>query len=198
MDDVLSGNLSDCLECFNLIFNGLLDLLTSLRVHQQHCPWLPSISLTKACHLCDIAHHKALRSGSVSDWSSYRSLCNKVNCILKQDILHFSDLSTSLRGNLGKFWRHFQSLSKFSKPHSDIQFSNTADTFNKHFLSIPYRTIADVTSTVPATEFMERFFDNRVVPSMQFAYVDIEIVSSIVNNLDIHKAMGADGLPLGF
>ena len=41
---------------------------------------------------------------------------------------------------------------------------------------------------------MERFFDNRAVPSMQFACVDIEIVSSIVNSLDIHKAVGADGL----
>ena len=48
----------------------------------------------------------------------------------------------------------------FSKSHSDIQFSATANTFNKHFLSIPHRTVADVTSTVPATEFMKRFFDN--------------------------------------
>ena len=42
----------------------------------------------------------------------------------------------------------------FSKPHSDIQFSATVDTFNKRFLSIPHRTIADVTSTVSATEFV--------------------------------------------
>ena len=61
-------------------------------------------------------------------------------------------------------------------------------------MSIPHKTIADVTSTVPATEFVERLFDNRAVPSMQFACVDIEIVSSIINSLDIHKAVRADGL----
>ena len=33
---------------------------------------------------------------------------------------------------------------------------------------------------------------------MQFACVDIEIVSSIVNSLDIHKPVGADGLSLQF
>ena len=52
---------------------------------------------------------------------------------------------------------------------------------------------------MPATKFVERFFDNRAVPSMQFAYVDVEIVSSIiVNSLDIHRGVGTDGFPLGF
>ena len=46
---------------------------------------------------------------------------------------------------------------------------------------------------MPATKFVEGFFDNRAVPSMQFAYVDVEIVSSIVNSLDIHKGVGTDG-----
>ena len=45
------------------------------------------------------------------------------------------------------------------------------------------KIIADVTSIVPTTEFVQRFFDNKTVPSMQFACVDIEIVSSIVNSL---------------
>ena len=142
-DDVLSrfDNISDCLECFNPIVNRLLEF-TKLRVRQQDCPWLSSASLTKACRLCDIAHCKALRSGSASDWSLYRSLHDKANFMLRSaKVRHFSDLSSSLGSNPGKFWRHFQSLSKCSKPHSDIQFSATADTFNKHFLSIPHRTI---------------------------------------------------------
>ena len=55
-DDVLSrfDNISDCVECFNLIINGLLDLLVplkKLRVRQKHCPWLFSPSLTRARHL---------------------------------------------------------------------------------------------------------------------------------------------------
>ena len=55
-DDVLSkfDDLSDCLECFNLIINGLLDLLVplkNLRVRQRDCPWLSNASLTKERHL---------------------------------------------------------------------------------------------------------------------------------------------------
>ena len=74
-DEVLSSfnDVSDCLECFNLIMNGLLDLLAplkKLRVHQQECPWLFNASLSSA-H--DVAYHRALKSGSTSDWASYRN-----------------------------------------------------------------------------------------------------------------------------
>ena len=108
-DDVLSrfDNLSDCLECFNLIISGLLDILVPLkrlRVHQQDCPWLSSASLAKARRLRDIAHRKALKSGSGSDWSSYRSLRNRVNSMLRSaKAAHFSDLASSLRSKPGKF-----------------------------------------------------------------------------------------------
>ena len=39
-DDVLSrfDNISDCLECFNLIIEKLMYLFTKLRVRQQDCP----------------------------------------------------------------------------------------------------------------------------------------------------------------
>ena len=30
--------------------------------------------------------------------------------------------------------------------------------------------------------------------AMQFSHVDVETVSSLVENLDVHKATGADGL----
>jgi len=49
---------SDCLECFNLIMNELLDclvLLKTFRVKRQVCPWLSSSSLTRARRLRDIA-----------------------------------------------------------------------------------------------------------------------------------------------
>ena len=52
-------DISDCLECFNLIMTGRLDLLVSLkrlRVRQQECPWLSNGSLASARHLYDVAH----------------------------------------------------------------------------------------------------------------------------------------------
>ena len=65
--------------------NGLLDLLVplkKLRICQWKCPWLSNGSLAKARHLCDVAHHRALKSGSAFDWSSYRALCIRVNSML--------------------------------------------------------------------------------------------------------------------
>ena len=44
--------------------------------------WLSNGSIASARHLRDVAHRKALKSGSASDWSSYRQLRNKVNAML--------------------------------------------------------------------------------------------------------------------
>ena len=75
-DDVMSSfdNISDCVECFNEIVLRLLDILVplkTLRVRHQSCPWLSNASLTQARRLRDIAHRRALKSRSHSDWSLY-------------------------------------------------------------------------------------------------------------------------------
>jgi len=197
-DDVLSkfDNLSDCLECFNLIITGLLDLLVplkKLRVHQQDCPWLSDASLTRAHRLRDIAHIRTLKSRSLSDWSLYRSLRNKVNSMLRSaKTKYFENLLSSLRNNPGKLWRPL-SNKRSCKPPNGIQLTVTANVFNEYFLSISHKTIANVTSSVPACEFQEKFLENKPVPSMQFCHVDFETVSSVVANLAVHKATGADG-----
>ena len=202
-DEVFSvfDDITDCLECFNLIMAGLLDLLVplkKLRVRQQECPWLSNGSLASARRLCDIAHRRALRSGSASDWSSYRALRNKVNAMLKSaKAAYFYDLSSSLKSKPSTFWKHFQSLSRRSKPTCEIQVSATADAFNDHFLSIPYKIIANVVSTVPASEYMDKFCDGTT-PSLEFVPVDVESVSLIISSLHVQKPSGADGLPTRF
>ena len=39
---------------------------------------------------------------------------------------------------------------------------------------------------------MAEFFDNRVVPPLQFDFVDVNTISSLVVDLDVHKAVEAD------
>ena len=113
-DDALSrfDDLSDCPECFNLIINGLLDLLVplkNLRVRQRDCPWLSNASLTNARRLHDIVHRKALKSGCLLDWSSYRSLRNKVNSMLRSaKAKYFENLSSSLLPSFGDIFDHCQ------------------------------------------------------------------------------------------
>ena len=149
LDSVLSAfdDISDCLECFNVIMNGLLYLLVplkKLRVYQWECPWLSNGSLARARRLRDVAHRQTLKSGSASDWLSYRTLCNRVNSMLRSaKAAYFSDLASSLKSKPSKFWRHFRCLSKQSKFGCDIQFSAMADAFNDYLLSIPLKTVAN-------------------------------------------------------
>ncbi|MCY3928858.1 MAG: hypothetical protein OXG81_11355 [Acidobacteria bacterium] len=139
-----------------------------------------------------------MKSGSASDWLSYRHLRNKVNSMLRSaKAAYFDELGSSLKSKPGKFWRHFQSLSKHSKSICNSQFSATADAFNDYFLSIPYKTVANVTSTVPATEYMDKLYD-RATPSLEFVPVDVESVSSLISSLHIQKASGVDGLSARF
>ena len=100
---------------------------------------------------------------------------------------YFHDLASSLKSAPGKFWRHFQSLSRCSKPACEIQVSAMGDVFNDHFLLIPHKTIS---SAVPASEYMDRFCD-LTAPTLEFVPVDVETVSSLC----IKKVSGGDGLP---
>lgn len=76
-------------------------------------------------------------------------------------------------------WRHFQSLLRSCKPSNGIQLTATADVFNEYFLSIPQKTIANVTIVVcQLVSFWKKFLGNKPVPPMQFSRVDVEIVSS--------------------
>ena len=110
---------------------------------------------------------------------------------------YFHDLASSIKSKPGKFWKHFQPLSRRSKSACEIQVSATADAFNDHFLSIPYKTVANVVSTVPASVYMGKLFD-VTIPSLVFVPVDVESVSLIISSLHVQKASGADGLPTRF
>ena len=124
-----------------------------------------------------------MKFGPASDWSAYRNLHNKINAMLRSaKAAYFHDLASSLKNAPGKFWRHFQSLSRCSKPACEIQVSAMADVFNDHFLSIPYKTISNVVSAVPASEYMDRFCD-LTVPTLEFVPVDVETVSLIISSL---------------
>jgi len=129
---------------------------------RQECPWPSNASLSAARRLHNVAHRRALKSGSSSDWALYRKLRNKANTMLQlAKAEYFSDLASSLRAKPDKFWKRFQSLSRCSRSVGGTQAAVTADDFNVFFLSIhvPYKTVANVVSTVSPTVYMDRLFD---------------------------------------
>ena len=66
--------------------------------------------------LRDIAHQKALKSGSAFNWSSYRDLYNKATSMLRlAKAAYFNGLISSFGTKSGKFWRHIRYLCKCSR-----------------------------------------------------------------------------------
>jgi len=59
------------------------------------------------------------------------------------------------------------------------------------FLSIPYKTVANVVSAVSPTVYMDKLFD----VDLKFIPVDVESVSLIVSSSHVQKASRADGIP---
>ena len=69
------------------------------------------------------------------------------------------------------------------------------DAFNDNFLSIPYKTVANVTRTVP--DIMDKLYDWATL-SLEILPVDVESMSFLVSSLHIQKASDADGLSAQF
>jgi len=97
-----------------------------------------------------------------------------------------SDLASSLKSKLAKFWKYLQSLSRHSRPACGSQVSATADDFNYYFLSMPYKTVTNVVSTVQPTEYMDRLFGRE----LQCVPLGVELVLLVISSL---HASGADG-----
>ena len=150
-----------------------------------------------------VAHHRALKTGSVTHWSSNRALCNKATSMLwSAKTAYFNGLISSLSSNFGDTSNVY--LGVLRHWTKSTQISATTNDFNNHFFGISIRKIvANVTSTVPATVFAEKIFKDKTIPFLMFAHVDTEIVSSVVTSLDLHKLLdlmvcqlGASGLLL--
>ena len=80
-ESVLSiDNIDDCVNCFNSILVGLLDLICPYkwyRIRASCPPWSRSPEVRNIQKLRDKAHHQALKRGSPTHWCEYRKLRNK-------------------------------------------------------------------------------------------------------------------------
>jgi len=52
---------------------------------------------------------------------------------------------------------------------------------------ILYKTVANVVSTVPASEYMDKLY-NGTIPSLEFVPVNVESASLIISSLNVQKA----------
>ena len=86
-NDVFSfDDVSDTVECFTAVLQGLMDLFISLhkiRVKQHTTPWAAIFNVIFAQHARDELYHCALHTGDSVIWQQYRCACNKVNKLLR-------------------------------------------------------------------------------------------------------------------
>ena len=68
-------NVSDTVQCFTTVLQGLLDFLIPERkicVRQNVSPWAAGVDVTAACRQRDRLHHRALATGDPAIWQQYR------------------------------------------------------------------------------------------------------------------------------
>ena len=100
-------NVSDPVECFTAILQGLMDLLIPLhriRVKQRVTPWAATINVISARRARDGLHHQALRTGDPNIWQQYWCAHNKANKLLRNAKHNYlSQLALSTQGGSKKF-----------------------------------------------------------------------------------------------
>ena len=87
-NDVFSfSDVDDCVLCFTLVLQGLLDILVPLRHLRiregRRNPWLVSQEIGSAKYLRDRLYKRALHSGSSGDWSAFRQSHNRYTSLLR-------------------------------------------------------------------------------------------------------------------
>ena len=200
--DVFSiTDVDDCVLCFTLVLQGLLDILVPLRRLRiregGRNPWLTAPDIVSARHLHDKLHRKALRTGCSGDWSAYRRFRNHYTSLLRSaKRSYILRLISDKKIQPAKLWKHFNFLSKRGvRQRPPIELSVTSDDFNAHFLSVPHKTI----SMLPASDVSPlSFCGSSCVSLMEFTDVTVDEVATILVSLDSRKAKGVDGIPAQF
>jgi len=136
-----------------------------------------------------------LKSGIAADWSVNRKIRNKVTAMVRSaKQQYFSNLATHMSHDSRKFWRSFQHLSSRQKAQTTIA-DTSCDAINQHFLTIAQKTIADLpSSSVSPLSSIDRVD----VPDLSLSEVQFNDVVQYIQVLDVHKAVGIDGISTCF
>ena len=193
-------NVSDTVQCFTTVLQGLLDFLLperKIRVRQHVGLWGAGVDVLAARHQRDRLHHQTLVTGDSAVWQQYRVMRNKANKLLRTvRSTYLSQLASSMQGQASKFWSYFCYLPccKSQMPVSLENLNFTVDDLNQHFLSVADKVVQGIfpTSVSPLS------FVTTTVSPFQFTAVSEALVISINSSLDTKKASGVNDIPTRF
>ena len=196
-------NVDNCVHCFTLVLQGLLDFLVPLCWlcvrNGGSDPWLTTPCIIAARRLRDRLHRKALRTGCSEDWFKFRQSRNKYTSLLRSAkrayVLYLAANRTTQPVNFWKYVGRFTKRKGLDNPM--LESSLTADDFNAHFLSIAQKSI----STLPVSELSLdplSFCGSKPVPPFELHEVTDSQVTTLIELMDPKKAKGEDGFPVQF
>ena len=188
------NSLDDKIRCFNIVLRAVLDAcapLRRLRVKSNSPPWMRDSSIKHARYARDAAYRKAIKLQSSETWLTFRRARNYVNYKIRNaKANYFNSLIEQTKNQPRKFWNTFNHLSsKTVKPTINSPFSPTD--FNNHFISVSAKITASITpSTLSPTSFISTHCDQ----TLELHEIDKDLISKLIDQLDVRKAIGCDGI----
>lgn len=176
--------------------------LRTKRIGKKRNPWITS-DLLKKMSKRDILKKRAERSNSDDLWNDYKKERNSVNNAIKcakRD--YFMDNIEQSRGDMRKTWKLINELSSRQCKTSDISqiiiderkitsSSEIAESFNTYFTNIG----ESLASKIPAIDIDPEAFMNETSKTFSFRKITEHELYKLINNLDVNKATGLDGIP---
>ena len=143
---------------------------------------------------------KASKTNSEEDWIKYRITRNHVTSILrKAKCNYFRLLVESTRGNPKNLWSEFNKvLGKSSRSNITLLQSDDGDVTNQDDIA---KSFSEHFSSIIGQHQQcdnSLYMDTVSVCASQFKFCDIKVEDtySLLKNIDISKATGADGIAL--
>lgn len=188
-------DLEASVTCFNLIVEGMLDILVPLRKRRVKInppKWNLSVEAKSARSIRDKAHRVALKVNTPEAWLDYKKKRNKATSVLRScRAKYIAELASDMKGKSGTFWKCFSHLSGSARKEcADVPHS--VNDFNSHFLSVAL----DLSSKIlPSGSSPMSFMEDNDIPTFEFHNVEKEEIHCLVQSLDGMKATGTDGIP---
>ena len=185
-------NIDECVECFNAVVTGMVDLLIPeklKKVKYDVPPWCLSPEVRSMRRECRRAHREALQRNTEEAWNSFRKARNARNKVLRrQKGDYIRNLAADRKENVNTFWKTFSYMSSKSKtvtgdsPHSVHDFA-------EFFAQVPKQAISNLVHTdLEPTSFLS----NRDVLPFHLVEVEEDEINNEIGNLDVRKATGVD------
>jgi hypothetical protein len=193
-----SDNIDGKVEAFNSIILGLLEKhvpIKRVRIKHHSAPWFTS-DIRASLRSRNRARKKYLKTGTSTDFATYRDLRNKVKQMIRQSKVNYYHSIFDASQTSEKLWKNIKSLGigKRGQDNRTSDFPVTANELNEHYLSV-----SNIDDTDLAIQTQNFYSDLPFPPGepFHFLYVTSDDIVKAVMSIS-SNAIGLDLIPVLF